>query len=788
MSTKVSSPAAPVVLAPLSPALARWGRGIIYALVVLYPVLFVPAPLLFFNSHDTPRRLVLLLAAGILGALILLAWAQRGRVIWRGHPIDLPLMLYGGALIISSLGAAYPSVSLFGYMWAQEFTLIMWGTCILLALAVKEFLREPGEVESTAMLMVFTGALVALIGLLDYLNARGTLGHLLHISWSLQLNPAFSGQRLVATMGNPMFTGTYLATLVPLGLGTALATRDMLRRGLLLVCTALILLSLFLTSARAAQLGMMLALVIMAVLLVRMREHIAQLPRWALPAVAVIGIGIVGLALLNPGVRGRFTSLFNTKAEDTLATRQVYMQGTFYSFCNRPITGWGPGSLRLIFPQYRPSSNIHELGMPLNRGFATAEPHNLLLQVTAESGLLGIIPFILLLGAAWRAGTGAFRRDGWTAWQSWGVLGMLLAYLISNLAAFDNSASMATGWIGLGLLGAITAQDRTVRVRVGDLPKALTPLACSLLRVACLVLMLGTVVHVAFEAISSYLTNDGVLLIGQSQNLTEMQPQLAWNTSVKAVDEIKAAMRFVPVLTWGGIRYGDGIQYDSLNLAYWTQIRLGPTNAERETAYDRMLAACTDGLTLVDRSPKLLRRLAVEYTDNYAMYQDKARTIVQSLLGFEPNSAEVLLLSARLNAANNALDQAVTDVEKALKLDPTFANAWAYMGEYKDAEMRKGRNRDDEHIKEIIADYTMAERYGLDLDPEDRVIYASNLALFRRADDVIYEGRFLRFTDKLQELEDKIRIIYGVYKQPQEAERIITAILRPRAPGMRGEH
>ena len=110
------------------------------------------------------------------------------------------------------------------------------------------------------------------------------------------------------------------------------------------------------------------------------------------------------------------------------------------------------------------------------------------------------------------------------------------------------------------------------------------------------------------------------------------------------------------------------------------------------------------------------------------------------------------------------------------------------MGEYKDAEMRKGRNRDDEHIKEIIADYTMAERYGLDLDPEDRVIYASNLALFRRADDVIYEGRFLRFTDKLQELEDKIRIIYGVYKQPQEAERIITAILRPRAPGMRGDH
>ena len=68
----------------------------------------------------------------------------------------------------------------------------------------------------------------------------------------------------------------------------------------------------------------------------------------------------------------------------------------------RPILGWGPGTTQVPYLTRATPADIEEA----TRRWADA--HNLFLETTVTSGILGLIPlvalFVLLVGRAWRAG------------------------------------------------------------------------------------------------------------------------------------------------------------------------------------------------------------------------------------------------------------------------------------------------------------------------------------------------------------------------------------------------
>jgi len=785
VATPSDSPVTSLAALPSMPShLVRWGRVIIYCLIVLYPLVYLPATLFFFNAYDAPRRLVLLIAAGLLGGLLVLAWAERGRIIWRRSPIDVPVGLFLAALVLTGLTSAYPGNTFFGQLWSQENTLPLWGACIVIYLGVKEFLRESEDIETAVTLMVLTGGVVTILGLLDH---YGVLKSLLYFVFS----ESFSGKRLVATMGNSMFTGTYLAMLAPVALGAGLARffkRRPLMRGDLVLGAGLVLIALFaqlalyLTLARAAQVGFLTAVLIgMVLFAIRITPLLKEKPRLAyvllfvLCALPVLGIS---LAFTNPAIRQRSASVVNME-DDTIKTRLVYMQAAYNAFLSRPIQGWGAGNMKYIFPQFRPSSQVVEQQLPINRGYTSALPHNLFLQVAAETGLLGLVPFIWIFIAVWQTGMAGLAREWRVSWLAWGLLGALLASIITNLFAFDNAATMAQFWVALSLLAALTAHDDVWRTRFGTIMAPLSRKTASLLRIASLVLALGAVLHASFEALASHLTNEAIKHFTASQNLTMSDPRTAWELTQQAETEIKTAMRFMPAVGTAGLYYGENIQYDTLILIYWAQIRLGPTNDVRKRAYQAMLDTGEAGLRIEDRDPKLLRRLVIEYTDALGEYAPRARQLIDNLLVFEPNSAEVRLLDARYWAATGDYTKAEAAVHKALDLDPTFANAWVYLAEYKNELLKRGDPRGEHLVQEIIQAYTDAQYYGLRLDAADRVIYATSLVLIHRTKEAIAEGRQLHGTPEFKELIQKIQIIYKVYKNSSEEAMLLHALQAP---------
>ena len=485
----------------------RFGQYLIYAIIVFSSLAAVNPSSGFYNALDTPRRLIASLGAGLLLACILHAWALRRRFVLRWHRLDACVLLYVAAAVVGSIGGIAWRLSFFGPLWTQD-SLLLLGLVVIVYFGIKEFIRTPKEFEFIVLLLVLTAVASALVGLWDRFligeSYQALLRQITALTASIQnmqahqqdvstlqaqlaeltqqkealgrmsMNANFLGSRLVATMGNSMFTGTYFAIMIPLAVGGALQATRPVTRAIFWSSAGLFLPVLLLTLARAAWIGFIVGAVVVAVMALRLWVRNSASGRGSVAALVVVGglIVTVLLATLIPQVNTRLRSIVNMES-GTVKTRQVYMQAAINIYKAYPIQGVGYGNLRLIFPQFRPRSMAIESKLPLNRGFSTALPHNLFLQIMAETGTLGIAAFLLLLGVAFWAGGRMLR--GHMSWLAVGLLGALTAYLVTNLFAFDNTATLLLFWMILGLMAASQATDQTLPSRYGALAKPLAP-------------------------------------------------------------------------------------------------------------------------------------------------------------------------------------------------------------------------------------------------------------------------------------------------------------------------
>jgi O-antigen ligase len=114
----------------------------------------------------------------------------------------------------------------------------------------------------------------------------------------------------------------------------------------------------------------------------------------ATAAVAVVGIAVVLLA--SGSLR---LDLDNEQSvADATSGRYDLVAGGLHLFGEKPIEGWGSGSYRR---EYRRAENASDQR-------ATNASHTIPVTVAAEQGIIGLVPYVLLLvAAAWRLVAGA---------------------------------------------------------------------------------------------------------------------------------------------------------------------------------------------------------------------------------------------------------------------------------------------------------------------------------------------------------------------------------------------
>ncbi len=257
-----------------------------------------------------------------------------------------------------------------------------------------------------------------------------------------------------ATLGRSNFLGAYLAMLVPLALSLRLLAQHPLIKALattFLVLEGALLLA---TQTRASALAAAVAVACWAALY--FRRSLLALRRRTPVVVAAWSLLAVFLA----------AALGFAQAGGSGAARLAIWQATQRLIAERPLLGYGPDALGLIFPQVYPPELVYYQG----RGLDVDRAHNLLLDWGVTLGIVGLFAgaavLIVVIRSAWRylartAGDPA-PVDQKSEILIIGAIAALIGNLAGLMVSFDCLPTLTYSWLLAGTVVALATPSEVL--------------------------------------------------------------------------------------------------------------------------------------------------------------------------------------------------------------------------------------------------------------------------------------------------------------------------------------
>jgi putative inorganic carbon (HCO3(-)) transporter len=407
--------------------------AIVSVVVLIYPqvglLLLIPAV-----PFGTLRQVQLgVMNVGVteaLVALVLAAWLMRmvarREVRFRWPPLALPMAGFLGMLLLSTLGSLSLQYSI------KE--ILKWIEVLIVYVLVANEM-DGRWTRALVWTVLATGALVALQGIYQFLFQVGPEGFVLFGRF----------MRAYGTFEQPNPYGGYLGLTLPLAVGLVVAgVLPMNGRAKIwwlvgaAVSGVLMFVALIMSWSRGAWLGFAAALAAMAVAIVARRGRVAVLGT-VLALLLMYALLAGGLASVPPSLVQRFSDFGPylgvmdvrgvevTDANFAVLERVAHWQAALGMWTDHPWLGVGIGNYEAAYPDYA----LPQWPLPLGHA------HNYYLNIGAEAGILGLVAYLILWGAAlfgaWRA---TRRSSGWAWGVALGVLGVLVHLSTHNF--FDN--------------------------------------------------------------------------------------------------------------------------------------------------------------------------------------------------------------------------------------------------------------------------------------------------------------------------------------------------------------
>jgi O-antigen ligase len=359
------------------------GRDVVTVLLVTYGVGIAGT----LNGLVTPRLEIITL---VLMAAVGTWWLFRGAGQPRRWPVLVPpLLAMGGALLLSAAFSLDPRRSLtqIGY-WAA-LTLAYWVAADVAA-------SEAGRARLERALFATLTA-ITLIGLYQVWAWWRSSGY----------PTGVAPPRPTSVLGNPNPFGTVLLMAGVLALWWLIRASGWPGRIASGVWLALFGVTLILSGARSAWVGAAVsAVTFLGLVIASERDRLLQrgLKAW-LPWIIMLVFLVAVLIVAAPLIRSQF---FHS-THGSLAKRVQLWRTGWLAFTERPVVGWGPMTFgsRLMQEISVPPETVH------------AHPHNVILYVAAETGIVGVITLGWVLVAAgrtiWRVWQEGDREQRWRA-------------------------------------------------------------------------------------------------------------------------------------------------------------------------------------------------------------------------------------------------------------------------------------------------------------------------------------------------------------------------------------
>jgi O-antigen ligase len=376
-----------------------------------------------YDHYVLPKLLVARsLVIGLLVLFILRALMTRTLEIKR-TPLDLPWAAFLASAILSTILAANSNVAVFGIYSRYDGLLTIFTYAALFWLSTQA-IHGPGEARALLRVLLASGYVVAALAMIQAVTDYEALG---------QIVPAYG------TLGNSNVLGAFLAMLCPLAYGELVEARTWGARILAINALVVPAAALLVSFSRSSWLG---AAVAFVVILAAERRAASRI---AIAGAAVVLISVVALPSattlgglgLERALEARARSVVDLSSWQ--ASRLHIWGDSVTLIASRPIFGYGPDTVGLVFPLFQTGN-----WAPLPGGLAQPidKAHAETLQVAATQGLVGLGAYLFMIvafvGAFWKGRRNAFALPVFAGW---------LGYQVTLQLNFSAPAAAMPFWI-----------------------------------------------------------------------------------------------------------------------------------------------------------------------------------------------------------------------------------------------------------------------------------------------------------------------------------------------------
>jgi len=437
--------------------LAGFSRFCDRAIELVLIGLLVFAPLAFGTVQVWSMTVVHLMTLVMLAAWLIKVTAL-GKLRLIKTPLDLPILLFLGIAVVTTLTSIYP--------YASKIELYKIINYILLYYLVVNNLKDSRQIKRIATLVVIVGTSLALYGLYNYFSG---------IEKIYTLDKKYYLGMLTSTYVNHNHIGGYFELAIPLGIGLMLANQYLpgsRRRSkilpaafvsvLFIAATFIMITALVFTYSRGSWIGFLGSMIVLGMIIsfrFKIFRDWSRLKKWGV--LAVIGLIIISALLLMPDkVKKRAGTMFKfqegkvTFNVKSTGGRLIVYENTLQMIKDRPILGTGLGTFIHAYPKYR---------NPGFRIFMNAV-HNDYLQYAQEMGIFGLGSFVVLLVLFFKKNLSLLKnlKDKYLQSLTLGFLVSIIAIAIHSLGDFNLQipANALLFWIILALSSSIATMVR----------------------------------------------------------------------------------------------------------------------------------------------------------------------------------------------------------------------------------------------------------------------------------------------------------------------------------------
>jgi putative inorganic carbon (HCO3(-)) transporter len=222
-------------------------------------------------------------------------------------------------------------------------------------------------------------------------------------TWVDPESPLAQSTRVYSFLGNPNLLAGYLMPAIWLSFSAIFMWKHRVPKILAIVMFGINTACLLLTQSRGSWVGLMVSALVMLVLLrYWWSPSLPQFWRkWGLILAfgGLVGALVLGYLFVTP-FRYRIVSMFAGSKDSSNAFRLNVWRAVLMMIHDRPILGFGPGDLvfKQIYPLYSQAR------------FSGLSAYSVLLEVTVESGFIGLTAFLWLLTTIFSQGYFQLRR------------------------------------------------------------------------------------------------------------------------------------------------------------------------------------------------------------------------------------------------------------------------------------------------------------------------------------------------------------------------------------------